>query len=196
MRYLICILILGFLISGCSSFNSYPTLPILATTITPLPSKTSTPIVLPATWTPFPSETPKPPEFLPTRTPFYTATIPVSQIQTIMAKPLPKYYGGNQGGQPSGYYPLEVLNPKCEPTLIHAIKISGTMKNSGSYTIETAELRGRIYDSSGKQINTNVGYADSDKIFPGTSSTFYFFVDDPNDQFHNCKLEWERVDFE
>ncbi len=49
-----------FLVASCSLQPSVSTMPVLATTITPLPSQTRTPFDFPPTWTPEPSFTPEP----------------------------------------------------------------------------------------------------------------------------------------
>jgi endonuclease YncB( thermonuclease family) len=121
-----------------------------------------------------------------------TPTVPLSVIQTKIA--VPNYVGGGGGGHSNGS--LEVVSANCEPpNFLGTVWIKGTIKNNTSYTVSLVSLRGTIFDNNGNQINTNIGYADSDKIFPGKTSTFAILVDDPNHAFHSCTLAWENVHY-
>lgn len=187
------LLILYIVLVACSSLLDVPTMPVLATTITPLPSRTLTKIVFPATWTPTVTPTPAPTQTSkPTSTPYAIPTIPVAFIRTFMAKDGRSSGSGNSSsGGGSGV--LTVEGSECQPTGYGWVHIVGTVRNGTGGTAYLLQMRGTLFDSSKHQINTNTGYADSDKIFPGKTSTFKILVADPDNKMSTCSLDWEHV---
>lgn len=74
--------------------------------------------------------------------------------------------------------------------------IEGKVINiSSTYDLQLVELRATIYDDSGKVINTNTGYIDSDILNSNSSSTFTVYVDDPHNEGERCKVEVEDAHF-
>lgn len=74
--------------------------------------------------------------------------------------------------------------------------VEGTVKNTSStHTLVYVELRGTLFNSYDKQVNTNTSYADSDEIGPGETSTFDILIDDPQHDGRKCKVEVEEAYF-
>jgi hypothetical protein len=58
--------------------------------------------------------------------------------------------------------------------------LAGKVKNEGSAPLTFVEIRGTALAASGEIVNTNTAYIDSDVLAPGATATYTVYVDDPN----------------
>ncbi len=105
--------------------------------------------------------------------------------------------GSSYNDDEAKYMAYVVSDWKCHHDRIGNMVFEGAVKNSSStQTLIFVKIRATIYDKNGNTINTDTTYMDSDKLYPGSTSTFTAFVDDPKKQGEKCEAEIESARFD
>lgn len=145
---------------------------------------------LPPTWTVAPTATPLPTATRrPSSTPFQTATLDAA-VKTSIAKSAQLLQ--QQMGDPVDG--MQFIDINCERNATLAlVKITGTIRNTSTVIAGQVMIRGILYDKTGKQVNTVVGRTVADRVDPGASVAYLVQVNDPNNQFAMCKVDFEKV---
>jgi hypothetical protein len=144
----------------------------------------------PPTWTVAPSETSGPTATRrPSSTPFQTPTIDLA-VKTSIAKSA--RFSQQLMGEPRDG--IEFIDSNCEKIeTLALVRITGAIKNSSTVIAGQVWIRGILYDKTSKQVNTDIGKTQVDRIEPGMTATFLIQVADPRAQFAICKVDFEKV---
>jgi hypothetical protein len=103
--------------------------------------------------------------------------------------------GSQSGSQIYAKDQIEIVE-KSGDSSYDWVKVTGKVENKSSYSLRFVELRITTFDKNGKQVNTNTGYIDSDKLGPYASSTFTIYVDDPTNEADTYKVAVEDALFD
>lgn len=105
----------------------------------------------------------------------------------------PVSYSGPNEYDNAGYY-VEFVETGCERRAT-GVRFAGVVENThAARSIRRVHLRGVLVDADGRELNTNWAVVASDRIAPGGSSTYSFWLDDAQGV-SSCHTRVEGAEF-